>query len=72
VRVKAKTLDVDILDYIPRVGEEVLVRGRITGWRTNLDVQGKHKLLIKFPDGLTAEVPLDSVYEVEEWTTTKG
>jgi len=72
VRVKAKNLEIDLLDYIPRVGEEVLVRGRVTGARVNLDVPGKQKLLIKFPDGLTAEVPLDSVYEVEEWTTTKG
>ena len=72
MRVKAKTLDVDLMDYIPRVGEEVLVRGRVTGARVNLDVPGKQKLLIKFPDGLTAEVPLDSVYEVEEWLTTTG
>jgi len=68
MQVKARTLEIDLLEYIPRVGEEVLVRGRVTGARVNLDVPEKQRLIVKFPDGTEAWAPLDSVYEVEEWT----
>jgi len=71
MQVKAKNLEIDLLEYIPRVGEEVLVRGRVTGARVNLEVPNKQRLIVKFEDGTEAWAPLDSVYEVEEWTTTK-
>jgi len=69
---KTKALEANVLDYIPRVGEAVLVKGIITGWRANPKIPEHQTVIVQFENGTEIWAPKESIYEVEEWIRTKG